>query len=342
MIDRLFVVIGAGASRGCAPTQVPGHPEWTPPLVPDLFTPAGGGASVLEKYPLAKLAAADLRGRDGSLAIEAVIRSRYRDSEHELDQRIYRALPPYLQELLYTVSYSYTPFPQNYESLVTNLLRLNEVVFVSLNYDVLLDNVLEVVSPGARGMDWYIEEGRRWSLVKLHGSVNWGRRTGVNSTTVFTDPPLDLQLADDIVLRPPPLWKTRGHLGDGGGFAQGELHYPVLSVPIGQEDELVCPPDHVDFLRSKLDASQPLHLLMIGYSGNDREVMSLIRESNRGIKTLTIVDYDLDSAMDIARRLHDEHGIDAEEVRPFYSSFEAWVERGELQGYVADLSARAF
>ena len=48
---------------------------------------------------------------------------------------------PYLQELLLTAGNGYTPFPQNYQSLVANLLRLNEVIFVTLNYDVILDRV---------------------------------------------------------------------------------------------------------------------------------------------------------------------------------------------------------
>src|SRR4051812_49323060 len=142
MIERLFVIIGAGASRGSTSAIAPRNDEYLPPLVTDLFQPERAGTSdILARYPLAKLAAADLRGRDNSLAIEAVIRERYRDSPHELDNRIFRSIPPYLQELLHAVSYGYTRFPQNYESLVTNLLRLQEVVFVSLNYDVLLDNV---------------------------------------------------------------------------------------------------------------------------------------------------------------------------------------------------------
>jgi hypothetical protein len=34
--------------------------------------------------------------------------------------------------------------------------------------------------------------------IKLHGSVNWARWTAVNSNKVFTDPPTDLRLDDEL------------------------------------------------------------------------------------------------------------------------------------------------
>jgi hypothetical protein len=344
MVDRLFVVVGAGATRGCAPENVPRNLGYLPPLVTDLFQPGQSHLSeVLAKYPLAKLAAADLRGVGDSLAIEEVIRTRYRDSEQDLDQRIFRGIPPYLQEQLHTVSYEYSGFPQNYESLVTNLLRLPEVIFISLNYDVVLDRVLTSVTPLIGSISWYIQPDRNWSMVKLHGSVNWVRHSNLNEGTLFTDPPEDLQLDEEIVLRPmDELWKIRGLSGPSGGFAHGDLHYPVLSVPIGEADELACPDTHVDFLKSKLDASQPLHLLFVGYSGNDEEVISLIRDSGRGIKTLTVVDTSREASEAVFTRLNERHGLQAEEIGLSEVAFDGWVASGELQRYVESLTARPF
>ena len=342
MIERLFVVIGAGASRGCAPGNVPTNAAYLPPLVTELFAPSRPGISdVLAKYPLAKLAAADLRGRDTSLAIEETIRQRYRDSEHELDQRIFRAIPPYLQELLFEISRRYTEFPQNYESLVANLLRLDEVVFISLNYDVLLDNVLGAVASPITGMKWYVDTDRRWSLIKLHGSVNWARNTSANVSTLFTDPPVDLPLDEEIVLRSgDALWQMRGLTSAEGGFVHGELHYPVLSVPVGQADELVCPRLHVEFLQERLAATQALHILLIGYSGNDREVLALVRESGRHIKSLTIIDRGKQEALAVADRLRGEHGLGAEALTAYDGTFDDWVASRRLSRFVETLSAQ--
>jgi hypothetical protein len=343
MVERLFVIIGAGASRGCAPDVVGRNLSQTPPLVPDLFDATFAPATnALPSYPLVKLAAADLRGLDTSVAIEEVIRTRYRDSSHELDQRIFRAILPYLQELLYQVSYGYTQFPQNYQALVTSLLRLKEVIFVSLNYDLLLDNVLASVDLATASIDWYTQSDRHWSLIKLHGSVNWGRQTGVGAG-VFLDPPADLELADDIVVRPADpgdLWNTRGFSSRGGSYVPGQLFYPVLSVPIGEANLLACPQEHVAFLGKKLEETQPLHLLLVGYSGVDREVFSLIRDSGRGVKTLTIVDRSSEAAGAVAERILREHEIAADEVYPFDGDFNKWVESGELGRFVEDMSSR--
>lgn len=341
MIERLFVVLGAGASRASAPTSVPRDERALPPLVTELFGRIDTGyGDVLREYPLAKLAAAELRGLGGSVAIEEVIRTRYRDSEHVHDQRIYRAIPPYLQELLHRVSYRYTAFPQNYESLVTALLRLREVVFVSLNYDVLLDGVLEVIGGPIDDMWWYVRSsGRHWSLIKLHGSINWGRRSLIDDTDIYYDPPLDLQLDDTIVFRPGrELDRMRGIAAEPGERLPDHLYYPALSVPIGQADELVCSPNHVAFLRERLERTQPLHLLLIGYSGNDREVMSLVRESGRGIRTLTVVDRDQASAEAVIARLQADHELRADLVWAYPGDFDHFVAGGGLGRYVDDMT----
>src|SRR5688572_27593928 len=61
---------------------------------------------------------------------------------------------------------------------------------------------------------------------------------------------------------------------------QAALFYPAMSVPLGPEDELSCPPAHVGFLRSKLQESDGLHLLIIGYRGYDEKVRELLAESD--------------------------------------------------------------
>jgi hypothetical protein len=160
----------------------------------------------------------------------------------------------------------------------------------------------------------------------------------VNRATLFTDPPEELELSPEIVLRPgSELWQIRG-TSPGGGFAHGDLHYPVLSVPIGEADELACPDEHVEFLRKKLTETQPLHILVVGYSGNDREVIDLLQQSGRGIKTLTIVDLDQQASKDVYVRMNERHGITSDEITVYEQDFNHWVASGELDRYVERLS----
>lgn len=323
-----------------------GQRYW-PPLTPQLFDPNRlGYAEILAKYPLAKAAAAELGSAQSAVSIETQLRERYRDSEHEHDRRIFRGVLPYLQELLYTVSHEFTPFPQNYEILVTKLLRLKEVVFVSLNYDLLLDNALVTTDSDKSDMDWYIRTARRnWSLIKLHGSVDWGRElSSPRGDKDFTAPNANTPLSSKIWLRTGSLDAIRGFPFDSSVYASREqkLYFPALAAPVGESDELVCPPEHVRFLRDRLAESQPMHLLMVGYSGIDHEVVRLIRESERGIKTLTIVDQGKEAAWGVANRLA-EQGVTSAKTPVFAcDGFDTWVRDGGLDAFIGEMTDEPF
>jgi hypothetical protein len=343
MIERLFVILGAGASYDCVPRDAPSDARYQPPLTSDLFKAQREGyAPILAKYPLAKAAAAELATVQSATSLETELRERYRDSEHAHDRRIFRGVLPYLQELLYTISYEYTPFPQNYEVLVTKLLRLSEVIFVSLNYDLFLDNALLAVSPDKSGMGWYMRDGQKWSLIKLHGSVDWSREMIVDRLarpTDFTEPKTETDLAKDILLR--PTRKLDGIRGIEPNAVPSRPYYPALAAPVGQADELVCPPEHVEYLKQRLSETQPIHLLVIGYSGLDQEVVSLIHESERGVKTLTIVDRGEEATRAVAERLA-QQGVRAQDTKFEAGGFNGWVRKGGLDAFVKHMSNEPF
>jgi hypothetical protein len=89
-------------------------------------------------------------------------------------QQRFREVPFYLQEVLTDAS-NFTRTPDNYNALVNAALELDEALFLTLNYDTLLDTRFAEYSP-LTNLDWYIEADGRWSLIKLHGSVNWAWR----------------------------------------------------------------------------------------------------------------------------------------------------------------------
>jgi hypothetical protein len=347
MIDRLFVILGAGASYDCAPPnliEVTGKNFW-PPLTSELFVPRPFGfAPILAKYPLAKAAAAELASATSAVSIETQLRERYRDSEHDHDRRIFRGILPYLQELLYEVSLKFTPFPQNYEVLVTKLLRLKEIVFVSLNYDLLLDTALAAADPKKSDMDWYIRTAKRnWTLIKLHGSVDWGQELlAPRGSADFTAPEAEASLATQITLRSGSLENMRGlKPGVSPRYNKLNLFFPALAAPVGRADELVCPPAHVAFLKERLAETQPMHLLVIGYSGIDKEVVSLIRQSERGIKTMTIVDKDAGVALAVADRLAKE-GVASEDTKFADKGFNEWIHNGQFEAFLEETTNQPF
>jgi hypothetical protein len=174
---HLVVILGAGASRACSPLG--GESRFLPPLTADLFSERY--APILRNYPLAEAAAADIRVvvGSGALVIERFLREQLRDSTDEYARRRYRQIPLYLHELLMEVSRHYTTHPDNTDRLINAALALDSVLFLTLNYDTILDLRLALQTGPITSMDDYVREDQKWALVKLHGSVDWARSVNV-------------------------------------------------------------------------------------------------------------------------------------------------------------------
>ena len=305
MPDHLFILLGAGASFDCASHHVTRQMDSRPPLTTELFE--SRFENTLNAYPLAEAAAADIQPAvaRGAIALEEFLRETLRDSPHPHLRQQFRAVPLYLQHLLFDISSwdmstlrGYTRHPDNYNRLISAALELDEVVFITLNYDILLDRRLFAYAP-LTSMDSYITAGANWSLIKLHGSVNWGRRVLSDWDLAPSDPYLaatfaaigdDLTVHHNIELRlASDLWDVR-HQGSANSRAlDGRLFYPALSAPLGPGDELVCPPAHTAHLVDRLQAYDGVNLMVIGYSGLDEEVLKLFRESENHLRSLTVV-----------------------------------------------------
>jgi hypothetical protein len=322
MAKSLFVVLGAGASFDCASDAVAKDLDLRPPLVTQLFDK--GFQDVLHAYPLAEQVAPDIRVavESGQVALEKYLLEELRDSPHEHLRRRYQAVPLYLQHLFYEVSGEYTKHPDNYDRLITEALRLDRVTFVTLNYDTLLDGRL-AIDGSIESLSDYIHPQRRWSLIKLHGSINWGRH--VNGATVerpsilvsgaqrarrtfardFAALGEEVDLDPDIELRSGDLEEMRADwrrapatrpFGVGVGGEVGELYFPALAAPLGEADEIVCRDDHVTHLKQQLASVQGVNLLVIGYSGIDREVLELLRSAGKPVRSLRVVNGEFDAS----------------------------------------------
>lgn len=143
--------------------------------------------------------------------------------------------------------------------------------------------------------------------------MNWGRavrqRTDVTYTTNLSNVnrlfgSLDeLELEDEIVVRP----------GDDLGAARYDgqaktLYYPALSVPLGEADELVCPAAHVEHVTRRLRELDGINVLVIGYSGLDKEVLSLLAESDNALRSLLVVSDSRDRAETTAEIIKRQFG----------------------------------
>jgi hypothetical protein len=325
----LFVIVGAGASHD-------GSSEWPsgtlrPPLVKELFDPRH--QAILAGYPLAQTAAPEIRDalrpdQDGqAVSLERHLRETYRDSKDPYDRRRFHSIALYLQTLLWRASRTDQVHFDNTDRLVTRLVRgFEHVCFITLNYDTILDQALGKLNP-IGDLEGYIAQ-ERWSLIKLHGSVDWGFAP-IDEASV-DDPPANLvrRLKDEIYLADNPYEdQASGNLMPPRyAFPRTSFQaklFPALTVPVGEEDEVVCPNSHQRFLDKRLAEAHELDLLIVGYSAYDRTVIERIGRSEKRIATLTVVNESQRAANAVVARLRDRiprslNGTQVEEAdRPF-------------------------
>ena len=304
MSVKLAVILGAGASFDSALRGRFGVDEsWKPPLATELFEPSASNVSsgtvhsqrrsnfgnILQKYPRARSLAGVLARETGrGASFEEVLRGLRDDEPHVALQ--FQQVPLYLQELLKVVSDEFvqSTSTDNLDALVSRLLRksIDQVAFITLNYDLLLEQSLDAAGDSITqqridaGMRWYTGGSPKWKLLKLHGSVDWGRKLGLNrgrvTVTEFQEMPREvLQAVDHHLLRDSELGAIE-HLGDACDLwnLDGDIFYPALAVPVDDYYSPVCPNDHLAEMEAFLRDCQ--NFLVIGARGKDADLCDLL------------------------------------------------------------------
>jgi hypothetical protein len=239
---------------------------------------------------------------------------------HDHHEQMALAVPPFIQALMLEYSQSLQTRCDRYGVLVDELLkRRAPLVFVSLNYDTLLDNTLAAYSP-LDTLDSYIETPLRWSLIKPHGSVAWY----VEQPAAFDPrtPPGGL-----TVLKAPTTFDLHAVRGSSASNPHGpSFRYPALALPNGPKDELILPPAHLQHLQAVLRNAHEIFLLVLGYSGLDSEILKLIADINPTVRRATVVNSGTDAALDVFDR------VTAAGIKPIYpdvfdGTYADWIDK---------------
>jgi hypothetical protein len=311
-----------------------------PPLTRQLFDCARA-QNLLTTYTLAREAHSvitrDMRA-DTTIAFEEALR-RLQTDGYAHHQQMALAVPPFLQALLLEYSESLDARCVRYGVLVDELLKLRStVVFVSLNYDTLLDNRLAAFSP-LNSMRDYIETPLGWSLIKPHGSVAWffEQPAAFDPRT----PPGDRAIVrQTIECVPTTAFNLVGIRASDGRAPHGPfVRYPALALPDGPKDELVLPPEHLDHLRAILGNSQEIYLLVLGYSALDTEILKLITESGCTVRRMTVVNSDVTPALEVFDRVVST-GIEPIWPDVFDGSYTQWIDKDGLSRWAAEYLGR--
>ncbi len=337
MSDTLAVILGAGASFDCVEEGITDYDDqYKPPLVGELFAFRRSFNAILRKYPNAEALSDEIRKKVGSgTSLEAILRQ-LSSEENFAIRKQYWEIPLYLQELLGEVSSHFVRFGgTKFDTLVREIERstVKETLFLTVNYDLFLDNALHrLYGITFHHIDSYCPPRSRWSLVKLHGSVNWGREL-LNTDSPGGDSVQLLNLVKDEIKLEENI-KVLGGYQENSRFIENKFFYPSLAVPIEGKDEFACPKEHVQKASSFFKSCR--NFLIIGFSALDEHVLTKLK-GVPAVRKLTVVNGRPEWAMDAIERIAAKNPEFSHERHPdclYEGGFREFVASGALERFL--------
>lgn len=338
-----MVILGAGASYDCANEGVSILDAGArPPLAAELFSASRFQAS-LDLYEGARALAPRLASVAG-VNLEQRLAHYARGSASQRAR--YLHVPPYIRDVVAQCTNHYATDPGCHISLVLSLMEenVNEVLFITLNYDTYIEKALFVfdrmnyrfndVSPS--GGDSYVRQGRAANLVKVHGSVDWVRP--------LPDPPSGGWFEALAYFDPQQPWQDirRAELGDVISQARvsDRWVYPVITAPLAEKrsTDLICPPSHLEFAWRFLPTAQKF--LFIGTSGTDDDLFRLMDQHMPHEADAWIVGGDPEATLRTKQALFERlpslsryELLQKERVKTFPGGFRAFVASDALDAF---------
>ncbi|MFI5258807.1 MAG: SIR2 family protein [Candidatus Limnocylindrales bacterium] len=344
----LMVIFGAGASydgvdlsvtrRSCA---VP-RDDYRPPLAANLLDDRPGLiGSALAEYQPAAVIASEVRASLGQRDIELVFDEYLHRCCEERVARQLMALRYYLRWLITECS---REWPRQFHGVTNNGFLLDliartsppEVLLVTLNYDTLIEQALHrVFAWTSTSFGSYVDG--RYKLVKLHGSVDWGRVVNLP-----WDPATDPEQA--IIERATAVLEAATDhfvLSTDSCDSSGQLIMPALAIPLHAPGSFECPAEQQLLLRVSLREVD--RVLAIGWRGAEATLNLLLADQQHGLRPgvpFDIVSGGAADALETARNMHD--GGVRGDFRLCPDGYSGFLRRAAATGHLpthADLAA---
>jgi hypothetical protein len=231
----------------------------------------------------------------------------------------------------------------NYATLLREIERWRfeskeQVCYVTFNYDTMVEDAMwQVLGFEIRDLSGYASL-KNYSLIKLHGSVNWGRELdGIENPGNYDCLRLIAEAAD---------LKVSGRyrlVGDYPMLRDGPLLVtPALAIPVDKKDEFSCPDTHVKALAGLLP--NVTKTLVIGWRATETKFLQMLNSRLTGLGKpldLMIVSGDLKGADETFRNLM-RVGLRCSRQTRIKNGFTGLVhEVGLLEAFLRDLNTRS-
>ncbi|HLF79916.1 MAG TPA: SIR2 family protein [Dehalococcoidia bacterium] len=278
---KLLVLFGAGASADLCPDAGPIlDGEYEPPVLRTMFQKKAFDEA-FNYFPRAHGIMSDVRSEvraEKGVAFEETLSELAQSGDPDI-VRAMLEVPLALQLYFSRISDRYTNQPINYSALMTRLMRRGiKVAFATLNYDTLLEQAVAQFTGKSPTPGEFVYQGTqgRWSITKLHGSVDWGFpwfsdgdfHDGVDAMRMGASVPFTDRR--DIEMGIPYNLKQREH-----------WYYPALALPVSGKG-FVCPPEMEQRLARFMGECE--NFLFIGFSAQDDDVLDFLARNMRKVE----------------------------------------------------------
>jgi len=319
----LMVVLGAGASYDSVPflTGNPGYRE-RPPLADELFQDRPDFLNVMQRFPVCQAIIPLVQMPASGGTVEQVLEHLQSESdEYPERHKQLAAIRYYLHVMLWECEQRWRGIGRgisNYKTLLDQIERWREpdeqVCLVTFNYDRMIEDALPVVGVNIHDLSDYVGS-KTYKLIKLHGSVNWGRLVHTHVLSIrdknvwdvayeMIDRIQELNITDTFrIVNELPMARSERD----PDFAL----FPAIAIPVQTKQHFECPKEHVDALREFIP--QTGKLLMIGWRAMEGHFLKLLADGLDHRLRVMAVSGSLDYAKQSVANLRNS-GIDADAI----------------------------
>jgi len=287
----LLVIFGAGASYDSVlhypPRGTPGHrpldlEEDRPPLANQLFDSRSAFVAAMLNYGDCKPLVNLLRG---NVQVEQRL-AKFEDEARDFPprRRQLAAIRYYLHEMLWSCERRWWQKHRGITNHATFLDALErwrfekkeKVCLVTFNYDRMIEQAMgEVFGFKFDHFGRYIAD-EKYTLIKLHGSVDWGYEILIPAA-----PRNPKQILEEI-----EALKVSEHFRKVSDFPvkfdDGVVGFPALAIPVQNKSEFTCPPEHVQALASVIP--NVTKIITIGWRATEQRFLRMLKNDLTGLK----------------------------------------------------------
>lgn len=289
-----LVILGAGASFDSIYDffdQEENMP-WRPPLANELFDTRRNFLNIIHNYPGGKYYLSQLNAIND---VEDFFQKQWHFIKNNRAVDLASAfinLNYCLSGLMFMISSEYQNIGlSNYDILVQKayeyaLNKKEDVIFVSFNYDTLLEHAVSKIYFGDNrklNIEDYIKFPLK--IIKPHGSCNWVKRFFKEFQVPETQNISDFLFETKMSLREinkniePEIYTVDNPLG---GIYYGQPNetwrcFPQILIPLKDKDDFILPESHNKYLEENIWKTS--EILIIGWKGTEAKFQNLLSKS---------------------------------------------------------------